>query len=68
MEKQEIDLKFEVHCEQSQDDVYRTYLGKHLLSERHWKWETDTYYLLEIAPVKLKMYKLRMQRYKIKQG
>lgn len=53
MEKQEIDLKFEVHCENSQGDVYRTYLGKHLLSERHWRWETDTTYLIEVAPVKL---------------
>lgn len=70
MEKQEIDLKFEVHCEQSQDDVYRTYLGKHLLSERHWKWETDTYYLLEIAPVKLKPgeYDLRIETVKPGKG
>jgi len=64
MEKHEIKLDFEVHCEGSQGDVYRTWLGKHLLSERQWRWVPSKTYLLEHAPLRLDKgeYDLRIER------
>lgn len=66
MKKQEIDLQFEVHCETGNTDVYRTYLGKHLLSERQWIWDANDTYLKEMAPVKLVPgeYELRIETVK----
>jgi len=64
MEKQEIKLTFEVHCEGSQGDSYRIYLGKDLLTERTWRWAPKKTYLREVAPLKLLCgeYDLRIER------
>mgnify|MGYP000185695736 CR=1 FL=1 len=64
MEKQEIKLTFEVHCEGSQGDSYRLYLGKDLLTERTWRWSPNQTYLREVAPLKLPRgeYDLRVER------
>lgn len=64
MEKQEVKLTFEVHCEGSQGDSYRLYLGKDLLTERTWRWTPKHTYLREVAPLKLLRgeYDLRIER------
>lgn len=64
MEKHEVKLEFEVHCEGSQGDVYRAWLGKHLLSERQWRWVPGETYLIEHAPLKIAEgeYDLRLER------
>lgn len=64
MEKHEVNLEFEVHCEGSQGDVYRAWLGKHLLSERQWRWNPTQTYLIEHAPLRIDKgeYDLRLER------
>lgn len=64
MEKQEIKLTFEVHCEGPQGESYRLYLGKDLLTERTWRWAPNQTYLREVAPLKLARgeYDLRVER------
>ena len=53
MNKMDIKLQFEVHCEGSMGDVYRLYLGPTLLTERQWRYPPDTTYLIENAPLRL---------------
>ena len=62
--EQEINVTAQVHCEGSQGDSYRLYLGKDLLTERTWRWAPDQIYLIETAPVKLApgQYDLRIER------
>lgn len=64
MEKREVKLEFEVHCEGSQGDSYRLYIGKDLLTERTWRWSPKSTYLREVAPLKLPHgeYDLRIER------
>lgn len=64
MEKQEVKLTFEVHCEGSQGESYRLYLGKDLLTERTWRWTPNKTYLREVASLKLPRgeYDLRVER------
>lgn len=64
MEKHEIKLTFEVHCEGSQGDAYRIYLDKDLLTERQWRWVPTKTYLKEVAPLRLPKgeYDLRIER------
>lgn len=64
MEKHKIKLTFDVHCEGSQGDSYRIYLGKDLLTERTWRWVPSKTYLQEVAPLKLTSgeYDLRVER------
>ena len=63
MKKQEVKLEFDVNCQGSQGDTYRTYLNDELLSERQWRFTKD-YKLTENAPLKVESgkYTLRIER------